>query len=351
MQRLTRSCGGHEVQPAICPKSEEFAVSSTASPRAAYRGDDMVRHHPDRRVVATGGVAAATWLSAGPSRAESSVTQISLAHADGRLTTYRLFAPRRPGPWGLVLFSHGANSSNLAYDRLWAPWAARGYLLIGANHIDTGPVELQRNVDRPTLWRSRLADVLLPLAQRAPFDAAATAAGGEIDWARPSFAGHSFGAVVAQALCGAQVVAPGETVARSSPVAHASACIALSPPGPLANFIPGDAWATVAAPALLQTGDADVLPGFVDDWRSRLVGFKGRPDRWSIVGRGVNHYFGGLICRLAPGGERQSPALDETAALCGDFLDAYVRGAETAKARLASRAAKGDDGVVRFDGA
>jgi hypothetical protein len=102
----------------------------------------------------------------------------------------------------------------------------------------------------------------------------------------------------------------------------------------------------VSAPSLLQTGDADILPGFVNDWRLRLTGFSGPPDRWTIVARGVDHYFGGLICRLKPAPPDDVLALEETARLSVDFLDAYVRGCPERLKALRNRAAAGDDRVL-----
>ncbi len=161
-------------------------------------------------------------------------------------------------------------------------------------------------------------------------------------------AGHSFGAVVAQALSGARIIAPGDAEPRSAPTDAVAACIALSPPGPLKGFIPTDAWSTVAVPSFLQTGDADILPGFVDDWRLRLTGFAGAPGRWSLVGHGVDHYFHGLICRLNPAAAADLPALRETTDLSSQFLDAYLRRDANALGVLQSRAQRGDDGVAIF---
>jgi hypothetical protein len=247
-----------------------------------------------------------------------------------------------------VLFSHGANSSNHDYDRLWAPWADAGYLVVGPNHIDTGPPATQQKVSRPALWQARLDDTTLPLLQRAPFDSWAASQGASIDWTTVCAAGHSFGAVVAQALAGAQLIAPGETEPRSAPMAGIAACITLSPPGPLKGFIPAAAWSTVALPSFLQTGDADVLPGFVDDWRLRLTGFTGAPDRWTLIGHGVNHYFHGLICRLSPGAAADLLAMQETTDPSARFLDAYLRGNSGALGVLQGRARRGDDGVAIF---
>jgi hypothetical protein len=280
--------------------------------------------------------------------ADTAPLTLSLSHPDGRTTDYRAMRPARGGSWGLVLFSHGANSSNRDYDRIWGPWTDAGYLVVGPNHIDTGPPATQQKVSRPALWNARLDDATLPLRQRAPFDSWAASQGASIDWTTVCAAGHSFGAVVAQALAGARIIAPGETEPRSAPLAAIAACIALSPPGPLKGFIPADAWSTVAVPSFLQTGDADVLPGFVDDWRLRLTGFDGQPNRWTLIGHGVDHYFHGLICRLNAGATADLPGLKETAELSSRFLDAALRGNAEALAVLQRRAKRGDDGVAVF---
>jgi hypothetical protein len=301
----------------------------------------------DRRtVLGAVAVCAASGVAARSAAAEA--TTVSLRQPDGRTTDYRVMLPQSPGRWRVILFSHGANASNRDYDRLWDPWTARGYAVIGPNHIDSGPPATQIKMDPAGLWNARVDDAARPLRDRAPFDAIAAKAGGALDWSGVCAAGHSFGAVVAQALAGAKISAPGRNDPTRLRLPAVAACITLSPPGPLKGFVPADAWSAVAAPAFLQTGDVDVLPGFVDDWRLRLTGFAGAPNRYTLIGKGVDHYFHGLICRLAPGGDANLPALEETARLTGDFMDAYLRRDAGALRRLKARAASEDDGIATF---
>jgi dienelactone hydrolase len=301
----------------------------------------------NRRAV-LGAAALGAGFRAHAAGSEPSVETFVMKHSDGRETTYRLMAPRRGGYLRVVLFSHGANSTNSDYDLLWRPWAERGYLVIGPNHIDSGPVAQQRKMTPGALWVTRIEDTALPLRDRAIFDAVAHRLAGRIDWTRVCAAGHSFGAVVAQSLAGATLTNPGDHTPFDGRQAGIAACMTFSPPGPLPGFIPADAWKSVTAPSLLQTGDIDVLPGFVNDWKLRLTGFAGAPDRWTIVARGVNHYFGGLICRRRPDAGAALPALDETARLSGAFLDAYLRGKGAALDVLSARAGLGDDGLLTF---
>lgn len=292
--------------------------------------------------------AAAVGLCGASAPNDLSATTVTLEHPDGRKTAYRAMSPASGGDWPVILFSHGANSSHLDYDRLWRRWALAGYLVIGPNHIDTGPPETQRKVGRHELWAARLADTSLPLGQRAAFDALARAGGGTPNWDAFAVAGHSFGAVVAQALAGAKLLDPEDHAPVSALLPAVKACLTFSPPGPLAGFIPPDAWSSVTVPSLLQTGTADILPGFVDDWHLRLTGFSGPPDRWTIVAKDVDHYFGGLICRRKPAPPTMVMAMEEVATLSCDFLDAYVRGRAERLKDLKLRASFGNDGVLTF---
>jgi len=298
-----------------------------------------------RRVFLAAGAAG---LTGGPAMAQGNTVSLTREHPDGRKTTYRMMTPSSPGDWPVILFSHGANSSNLDYDRLWRPWALAGYLVIGPNHIDTGPPETQKKVGRDELWSSRLADTSLPLHQKGAFEALARAGGGAPNWEAFAVAGHSFGAVVAQALAGAKLLNPEDHKPVTALLPGVKACLTFSPPGPLAGFIPADAWSSVTAPSLLQTGTADILPGFVNDWHLRLTGFSGPPDRWTIVAKDVDHYFGGLICRRKPAPPADVMAMEEVTTLSRDFLDAYVRGRAERLKDLKLRASFGNDGVLTF---
>ncbi len=298
-------------------------------------------------VLLGAGAALPACVGAGPARSPSRVSTLSLAHADGRETAYRIMVPVRGSVWPVVLFSHGANSSNADYDEFWLPWAARGYLVIGANHLDSGPPETQRKVAHGELWHTRVADTLLPARLPAAFDALAARQGARLEWRTLCAAGHSFGAVVAQALAGARLSdRPDALDALHGGLARVAGCIALSPPGVRAGLLPADAWDGVRVPSLLQTGDRDVLPGFVDDWRVRTAGFAGKPQRWTVVGHGIDHYFGGLICHRRADANAELAALRQSAALTGHFLDAYLRGRPGALRTLRRRAALGDDGVL-----
>ncbi|MES2035659.1 MAG: hypothetical protein V4466_15940 [Pseudomonadota bacterium] len=297
-----------------------------------------------RRLILASTAALAPGLARG---AVHDAHSLRLTHDGGRSTDYRVLAPGRSGPLGVVLFSHGAASANTLYDRILQPWAAAGFMVIAPNHVDAAGSTAPK-VAAAELWRTRVQDLTAPLLQRAPFEAFATGLGAKLDWRKTCAAGHSFGAAVAQSLAGARM----EGIAAGS-VAHAgvASVLCLSPPGPRPNFVSANTWAPVTIPALLQTGDADILPGFIDDWRAHKQGFEDQPGRarWLIVGSGVDHYFGGLICRLddGPKATAQAPALAATTHITTDFLLAYGRGDRLALGRLGKAArARADSPVL-----
>lgn len=258
---------------------------------------------------------------------------ITLTHAGGRQTRYRMMTPGGAAAGAtlpVVLFSHGANASSSLYDNMLVAWLAAGVVVLAPDHLDSGGAAPPGSLPPEGLWVSRINDLALPLKARPSVDAVALSRGLRLDWSRICAAGHSFGGAVAQALAGARMInaADGTDAFYGDPAVKA--VIAVSPPGPRPGLVPETAWATVDMPALLVTGDADVLPGFIDDWRTHAAGFDqgAAGQRWLVVGDGVDHYFGGLICRLSEGAgaERQRPALAATNAVATAFLRRWKDG-------------------------
>lgn len=281
--------------------------------------------------VAVSAAAKATALT-GTSSGEG-VAAIDLVHGDGRTTRYRVLSPDGPGPAGVVLFSHGAKSSAALYERMLHPWRRAGLLVIAPDHMDHDG-EAPEDLDGETLWRTRLEDMVLPLANREAFDAIARAAGVIPDWSHIAVAGHSYGGLVAEVLAGART----EGRMAPSPALSVACVVALSPPGPIPGFVPEDAWAPVRAPALLQTGTADVLPGFIADWRRHKAGFEPAVgcERLLLTGEGVDHFFGGLICKPEEDATdpSQAEALAKVAQLTATFLRAHLMEDALAAAQL-----------------
>jgi hypothetical protein len=229
--------------------------------------------------------------------------------ADGRAVHARLWWPATPPrdrrARGLILFSHGANSQPAKYDRLAGAWAAAGWVVVGPVHMDSPD-----HPDRPTVSPDqglalRLADLRTPLAWLGGLE---RAVGLAIPADRVVAAGHSYGALVAQALAGAVVQRPGDGGALPDP--RVRAVVAFSPPGPLPGYVEPAGWARVALPQFVQTGTADIVPPIAARWEDHRASFDAATvsPRWLWVGEGVDHYFGNLI------GRPEREAADQSAA-------------------------------------
>jgi pimeloyl-ACP methyl ester carboxylesterase len=255
--------------------------------------------------------------------------QIALRTADGRdaqITIWRAHGRRR----GLILFSHGAASAPWKYERLIGRWARVGFEVRAPLHVDSTDHPDTKRYAGFASWAARLHDM--------------RALAASVEDARYVAAGHSYGALVALTLGGARSQLP-EGVTGPLRDSRANAVIALSPPGPVPQLIDEAGYATLAVPALMQTGDKDIPPGqSADGWRSHLASFEAAAagqHRYSLVLEGVDHYFGGLICRETVPGPPQTQQLEQTIELTTLFLRAYGLGAARARIALDRRLAAG----------
>jgi alpha-beta hydrolase superfamily lysophospholipase len=241
-------------------------------------------------------------------------TEVVAVHGGGRdiaLTVVRPTGRVR----ARVAFSHGAFSSPAKYAPLLQGWAAAGLMVAAPLHVDGADHPDRASYDQGQVWRARLED------QQATLDWLAADGKGGL-----AAAGHSFGALLALAAGGARVLAPDDL----APIAdrRVRAVIALSPPPAMPGLITAEGFAGLKVPALVQTGDADVLPGFVDDWRSRLIAWEAAVpgDKHALVLDGVDHYFGGLICRPELPGPHQTAGFNATLAASIDLMLAHAAG-------------------------
>ncbi|KSB87608.1 hypothetical protein AS593_21990 [Caulobacter vibrioides] len=247
--------------------------------------------------------------------------QITVGERPVRLTVARPSAEARAA----IAFSHGAFSAPEKYAALLEGWAAAGLLVAAPLHVDSTDHPDRASYDQGAVWRTRLED------QAATLDWLAGQGGLGL-----AAAGHSFGALLALAAGGAGVLAPPGAPTLDPRV---KAVVALSPPPATPPLIGPEGFASTAAPLLVQTGDADVLPGFVDDWRMRLIAYEAPApgNRHALVLPGVDHYFGGLICRPELPGPAQTEGFVQALAVSADLVLAHAAGEASAVARIAAR--------------
>lgn len=213
----------------------------------------------------------------------------------------------------LVVFSHGAYAAPERYARLLRGWAEAGYVVAAPLHLDSelhpeheryppngAPAVVARLEDFVSLTESER--LRKELAERCVIVRDGVIA-----------AGHSFGALIAQAAGGARLQqvdpAPAAFLAVRERVLGV---VALSPPGSAPGYFEKADWALVERPMLVVTGTTDIIPGFFDDWRVHLDSFEAaqKAPAYALVFAGQDHYFNGAYGRPK---EVLSP--DTTAAL------------------------------------
>lgn len=280
-------------------------------------------------------------LQPGPHAVErGQPVQVTLA---GRALRLRVVAPRGPGAFPLVVFSHGFASNLDAYDAVLDHWASHGYLTVAPSHADSGgtvpAIVASLRLGDEGLIRSRLDDLRALLADLDALEAAVPAVAGRIDRERLAAAGHSFGAFSAQQLGGAAAVDPEDGRRVEGRDARVRAVVALSPPGPMFDVINDRSWQALAVPMLATTGTWDVDGRFFDDWRDHRLSFDTAPAgrNWLLVVEGADHYLGNLICRLGRKAAPQRDALRMVNAASTVFLDAYLRDDPAARVFLERR--------------
>jgi pimeloyl-ACP methyl ester carboxylesterase len=267
--------------------------------------------------------------------------------SDGRTITIKLFAAtaRARRKSGFIVFSHGANSSGALYDAMLAPLAAAGFVVAAPTHVDSEANPNRARYSQADIFATRLRDLNLITEARVALATQMGAGGSKFEAQNTVIAGHSYGALMALYLVGArQTLMGGASGALPPSIANPlfRAAIAVSPPGPIPGFLTPEQFGTINRPILVTTGQKDILPGFVDDWRSRLIAFETSPrdPAYCAILPDVDHYFGGAIGRLTQPGPPQRISLEATNHVAGLFARGFGAGDRASVRALNALAAR-----------
>lgn len=231
----------------------------------------------DRRQALTGG--AALLLGAA---APVPASLVELATPSGRKSAVTIWTPAAPR--GVVLFGHGHGSWPDRYMALASRLAAAGFAVCVPMHVDSVRHPDRAKYPMPATFMERLVDMRALgayAAERWPGLPVAAA-------------GHSFGTLIALCLGGAL---PKMGRLRDPAV---RAVLGFSTPGRIPGLVAPDAYAALAVPTFIITGDADVVPGFVTDWHDHLFPVETAPagDKTALVVAGAAHdLVGGQMAR------------------------------------------------------
>ena len=352
---ITRQTGGSGFS---LPKSaQQASLSSSPNPVS------LVRHNTstssDRLVVtaiasyvSSPMISGAYKLADGP-HAVTEVPDIVLHDAKrDKALHVRIFYPNEPGPYPVIVFSHGAGGSQSCCEALTRHWATYGYVTLQPTHDDS--TVQRRNageedinflkavrdaLKKPALWQSRPQDIsfvldsLLALQKRVP------ALAGKMDAERIGVGGHSMGAFTADAIAGALVNLPNHPATNFAD-SRVKAVLLLSPQGPGEFGLTDHSWDHITLPLLSMTGSLDLgADNHGPDWK-KIPFERSQPGaKYHVFIEGANHMSFIAAKTLLPGRAAQGDSiLGFTNAASLAFWDAYLKGDPAGKNYLQSDA-------------
>lgn len=175
---------------------------------------------------------------------------VRLPASSGRELEVRVWAASDPTV--VVVFSSGGGGQPAAYERLMQALPQESFTVIAPVHSDALARGDLSGSGGPASFFSRLEDLAIARAY-----AEATYPGLPI-----VVMGHSFGSLMSALAVGAS------TPVGTQGDPGVKALVALSSPGIIPGLMTPDTYRTLSAPVLVVTGDRDVVPGMVADWRS-----------------------------------------------------------------------------------
>ena len=245
--------------------------------------------------------------------------KVQLTTPDGRAIDVSVW--RAADERAVVVFSHGHGGRPESYRRLLGEWVMDGFTVVAPLHVDSMAHPQRAAFNGPAGFAARVTD----LAVVRGFVKTAHAG-------KPLIAaGHSYGSLMSMIAGGAV------TAAGPQGDADVKAVVALSSAGDLPGLVTPQTWASLATPTLMITGDADLVEGYVTDWRAHRSPFdKGPPgDKMLIVYAGGDH---SLV------GNADAADFALMIAASTDFMESYALGDAASRARLDAMAAP--DGVT-----
>lgn len=195
----------------------------------------------------------------------------------------------------LLFFSHGANIPPENYAALFNIWTSAGYVVATALHVDAETHPKRDDYSGADWVRTRVEDYELVTNALLRKNAGVKA----VNFSGALIAtGHSFGALIAQITNGATMHSS-VGLALSENALRPMGVVAISPPGPIENYIASENWSHMRKPILVVTGTADSDPRFMPDWRLHKASYEAAPEgsAYLLVFDGIDHYFNGAFGR------------------------------------------------------
>lgn len=255
----------------------------------------------------------------------------------------KIYYPVGPGPFPVIIFSHGLYGSKDGYFALGQYWASYGYVSIHPSHDDslkdgTYRGTLRQAINNPDLWESRPQDISFVIDSLPEIEKRVPELRGKLDPKRLGVGGHSYGAYTAQAIGGAKVQMPGNSSPRSFADRRVKAIILLSPQGEGQMGLTAQSWTDMKLPMLVMYGSRDFGSQHQPPtWRSEPFVKAPPGDKYDVELEGATHMtFVGPYRAGRPENDLFKCMKLESVA----FWDAYLKGDVAAKSYLQSDALK-----------
>ena len=269
-----------------------------------------------------------------------------------------VYYPNAPGPFPVIVFSHGAGGSGDCCGELPRHWAGYGYVVLLPTHADS--VQLRREngekvglgrgmmeavssiVNDPTVLPNRTADISFLLDSLEELQERSPELSGKLDRTRIGVSGHSLGSMTTQ-LIGGATLGSGANAPQFADN-RVRAIEMLSGGGRLRVGQNQHSWDNIHIPALVLAGSRDpgsaiAVPGS-SNAQKEIYDFLPPGDKYNIYLEGANHMTFIGMGRMAPGGlvngATQAALFRDVQMSTLAFWDAYLKSDQAAREWLAS---------------
>ena len=250
----------------------------------------------------------------------------------------RVFYPNEPGPFPVIVFSHGAGGSQSCCEALTRHWATYGYVTLQPTHDDSAVERrdgggednnflkaVRDALKKPALWQSRPQDISFVLDSLPALQNRIPALAGKVDAEHIGVGGHSMGAFTAGAIAGALVDLPGHP-AMSFADPRVQAVVLLSPQGPGEFGLTDHSWDHLTLPLLSMTGSLDLGAGsHSPNWKKIPFERSQAGGKYHVFIQGANH-MSFIALKTSPRRSAQGDSIlvyTNCASLA--FWDAYLK--------------------------
>lgn len=233
------------------------------------------------------------------------------------------------------MFAHGFGSNLDGYAPLTDYWAAHGFVVFQATHLDSKRLKLTEQDPRKLqMWRFRVADMKRILDDLDVLEAAVPGLAGRSDHGSIAVAGHSFGGQTAAILLGLRVTDPQTGVAEDLSDSRITTGVLLATAGkggddltPFAAanlpWLRDQDFSHITSSALVVAGDRDELPLTTRGPEWTTDPFTLSPgDKSLLTLFGAQHFLGGVSGYDAAETTDENPA---RVALIQQVTLAYLR--------------------------